>query len=71
VSGNGIIVLTAAAIAVWAGIAWERARNAVYLVRRTKGSLGTLRGNARKAQGHAVLWVGLAILMIYYLARHS
>lgn len=70
-SAQGVLLLTAAGIAVFAGMAWERARNALRLVQRARGSLDTLQSNARREQGRAVFWVAIAGLVLYYMARHS
>lgn len=70
-SGNGIIIILVAALAAFSGMAWERARRALYDLRRTRKAIGLLRETAQREQGRAALYVIIAVVVILFIASHS
>jgi uncharacterized membrane protein YbhN (UPF0104 family) len=70
-SGSGFLILGVAALAAYTGSSWERARRALFDVKIGRQRVSNLRQTAAKERLHAIIIVGIAILVIYLIARQG
>ncbi|MFS2293349.1 MAG: hypothetical protein FWJ90_11695 [Actinomadura sp.] len=70
-SGNGLLLLGVAALAIYLGVHWERARRATSDLRLVRARIGTLRQVVVRERGHvAVVWAAAA-LALFLLVRYG
>ncbi|MBO2449395.1 hypothetical protein J4573_20000 [Actinomadura barringtoniae] len=60
-----------AALAAYMGSSWERARRAFFDVKVGRQRVSNLKQAAARERLHAIIIVGIAILVIFLIARHG
>ncbi|WP_026416312.1 hypothetical protein [Actinomadura oligospora] len=69
-TGNAILVLAMAALAVYMGMTWERARRAMFDVRQSRRRVTNLRATASKERGHAIWILACTVLVLVLMVRY-
>ncbi|MBW8486161.1 hypothetical protein [Actinomadura parmotrematis] len=70
-NGNGFLVICAAALAVYMGMTWERARRALFDVRSGRKRVDNLKRAATRERFHAYLVVTAAAAVIFMIAKYQ
>lgn len=70
-SGNGLLLLGVAALAIYMGVHWERARRAVSDLRLSRRRIGSLRQVAVRERGQVTVIAAVAGLTLYVAVRYG
>ncbi|MFC4908449.1 hypothetical protein [Actinomadura gamaensis] len=69
-TGNGLLILAVAALAVYMGMTWERARRAMFDVRQGRRRVSNLRSTASRERGHAFWILICSVLVLFVVVRY-
>ncbi|NKZ03367.1 hypothetical protein [Actinomadura latina] len=70
-SGDGLLILGLAALAIYTGVHWERARRSVTDLRLTRRRVSTLRQTAARERGQVVLITAVAVFAFFLAVRYG
>ncbi|WP_242887837.1 hypothetical protein [Actinomadura litoris] len=70
-SGTGFLLLGVAALAVYTGVHWERARRAVFDVRLGRKRVSSLRHTALRERAHTALLAGGTVVVFFMIVRYG
>ncbi|XRQ16147.1 hypothetical protein ACN3XK_36350 [Actinomadura welshii] len=70
-SGNVLLLLGVAALAIYMGVHWERARRATSDLRLVRGRIGVLRQAVARERGHVAMVWGAAALALFVFVRYG
>ncbi|MFA1544220.1 hypothetical protein [Actinomadura monticuli] len=70
-SGDGLLILALAALALYTGIHWERARRTVTDLRLGRRRVATLRQAAARERGHVVVIVAVMTLAFFLALKYG
>ena len=69
--GDGLLILGLAALAIYTGVHWERARRSVTDLRLSRRRIATLRRTAARERGHVVLISAVAVAAFFLAVRYG
>ncbi|WP_433469010.1 hypothetical protein ACQPZP_18280 [Spirillospora sp. CA-142024] len=69
--GDGLLILGLAALAVYMGIHWERARRAALDMRQSRRRAVTLRQTVVKERGQVMAITAVAALALFLVVRYG
>ncbi|MEV5574554.1 hypothetical protein AB0L06_31355 [Spirillospora sp. NPDC052269] len=69
-TGNAVLILAVAGLAVYMGMTWERARRAMFDVRQSRRRVTNLRVAASRERGHAIWIVACTVLVLVLIVRY-
>ncbi|MCP2340984.1 hypothetical protein [Actinomadura rupiterrae] len=69
-TGNGVLILAVAALAIYMGMTWERARRAMFDVRQGRRRVNNLRTTANRERGHAFWILICSVLVLFLVVRY-
>ncbi|MFC5182394.1 hypothetical protein [Actinomadura harenae] len=67
---NAVLVLAVAALAVYMGMSWERARRAMFDVRQSRRRVTTLRATASRERGNSIWILACTLLAVVLIVRY-
>ncbi|MEU5991243.1 hypothetical protein ABZ806_19930 [Spirillospora sp. NPDC047418] len=70
-SGDGLLILGLAALAIYTGVHWERARRSVTDLRLSRRRVSNLRQAAARERGHVVAITAVAALAFFLAVRYG
>ncbi|MFE9106941.1 hypothetical protein [Actinomadura geliboluensis] len=70
-SGDGLLILGLAALAIYTGVHWERARRSVTDLRLSRRRIATLRRTAARERGHVMLISAVAVAAFFLAVRYG
>ncbi|MFG2091057.1 MULTISPECIES: hypothetical protein [unclassified Spirillospora] len=70
-SGNVLLLLGVAALAIYMGVHWERARRAVWDLRLSRRRIVGLRQAAARERGHVAMIWAVAALALFLAVRYG
>ncbi|GAA1875468.1 hypothetical protein [Actinomadura bangladeshensis] len=70
-SGDGLLILGLAALAIYTGVHWERARRSVTDLRLSRRRTSTLRQTAARERGHVLMISAVAALAFFLAVRYG
>ncbi|GAA1825812.1 MULTISPECIES: hypothetical protein [Actinomadura] len=70
-SGDGLLILGLAALAIYTGVHWERARRSVTDLRLSRRRTSTLRQTAARERGHVLVITAVAALAFFLAVRYG
>ncbi|QKW35693.1 hypothetical protein HUT06_17965 [Actinomadura sp. NAK00032] len=70
-SGDALLILGLAALAIYTGVHWERARRSVTDLRSSRRRIATLRRTAARERGHVVLISAVAVAAFFLAVRYG
>ncbi|MEV4676911.1 MULTISPECIES: hypothetical protein [Actinomadura] len=70
-SGDGLLILGLAALAIYTGVHWERARRSVTDLRLSRRRIATLRRTAARERGHVMLISAVALAAFFLAVRYG
>ncbi|MFB4312322.1 hypothetical protein [Actinomadura sp. GTD37] len=70
-SGDGLLILALAALAIYAGIHWERARRTVTDLRNGRRRVATLRQAAARERSHVVVIAAVMGLAFFLAVKYG
>lgn len=68
---DGLLILALAALAIYTGMHWERARRNVTDLRLGRRRIATLRRAAARERGHMLVVTGAAALAFFLAVRYG
>ncbi|MEU8346362.1 hypothetical protein SAMN05443665_103123 [Actinomadura meyerae] len=69
--GDGLLILGLAALAIYTGVHWERARRSVTDLRLSRRRIATLRRTAARERGHVMLISAVAVAAFFLAVRYG
>ncbi|MER7542839.1 hypothetical protein [Actinomadura sp.] len=70
-SGDGLLILALAALAVYTGVHWERARRSVTDLRLSRRRVSLLRQAAARERGHVAVIIAVASVALFLAVRYG
>ncbi|NVI90779.1 hypothetical protein [Actinomadura sp. BRA 177] len=70
-SGDGLLILALAALAIYTGVHWERARRAVTDLRLSRRRVTLLRQVAARERGQVVVITAVAVAAVFLAVRYG
>ncbi|MFI0406463.1 hypothetical protein [Actinomadura sp. 3N508] len=70
-SGNALLLAGIAALAVYTGVHWERARRAVSDLRLGRRRVSNLRQAVARERGHVAIITVVVVLAAYVVAKYG
>ncbi|CNG15072.1 Uncharacterised protein [Mycobacterium tuberculosis] len=70
-SGDGLLILGLAALAIYTGVHWERARRSVTDLRLSRRRTSTLKQAAARERGHLMVISVVAALAFFLAVRYG
>jgi hypothetical protein len=70
-SGDGLLILALAALAIYTGVHWERARRTVTDLRLSRRRVSLLRQAAARERGQMAVITAVAVVAVFLAVRYG